>query len=262
MAITTVDGIVAAAKQQRPYYKPSLTAKAAAAWQSIWTAAGMPGAGAAAGSAAGAACDNTTAGALPWTSPGGANTAYLAALEWACTTAGVFFLADRLVHTSALSGIVTTAQTVGSAALTRYTTGEDVECWLEIYAATGATAVTATVSYTNEAGTAGRTGTASIVATTVAGQMFPVALQSGDKGVRSVQSVTLSASTLTAGNFGITLLKRLATMNVLQANSGGVLDFGGTGLPQVQAGACLSFLCLASTTSTGILTGVVKTAEG
>jgi hypothetical protein len=262
MAITTVDQLVAAAKQQRPFYKPSLGAKAAAAFQSMWTSAGMPGAGAAQGTAAGAICDNTTAGSLPWTSPGGANTAYLAALEWACTTAGVFWLVDRLVHTSALSGIVTTAQTVNSAALTRYTTGEDVECWIEIYAATGATAVTATVSYTNEAGTAGRTGTASIVATTVAGQMFPVALQAGDKGVRSVQSVTLSASTLTAGNFGITLIKRLATLNVPAANGGGVLDWGGTGFPQVAAGACLSWICLASTTSTGILTGLVKTAEG
>jgi hypothetical protein len=262
MAITTVDLLVAAAKQVRPYYKASATSKGAGSYHSLWTVAGLPGAGAAAGTAAGAACDNTTVGAHAFTSPGGANLAYLAALELAGATQGNFILYDRLVHTSTLSGIVTTAQTVGSAALTRYTTGEDVECFLEFYSPTGATAVTATISYTNEAGTAGRSGSAAVVATTVAGQLIPVTLQAGDKGVRSVQSVTLSASTLTAGNFGITLVRRLAHVPNMVANIGATLDFGDTGLPQIVAGACLGFMVLCTATNTGVVTGSIKTAEG
>lgn len=262
MAITTLDQLIAAAKQVRPFYKSSLASKAAGSFQSLWTAAGLPGAGAAPGTAAGAACTNATVGAHAFASPGGANLAYLAALELAGATIGNFILVDRLVHTSALSGIVTTAQTVASAALTRYTTGEDVECWIEVYAATGATGATATVSYTNEAGTAARSGTAAIPATTVAGQLIPVTLQAGDKGVRSVESVTLSISTGTAGNFGITLARRLGTVSNMIANVGATLDFGTTGLPQVVAAACLGFFVLCSATNTGIVTGALKTAEG
>jgi hypothetical protein len=183
-------------------------------------------------------------------------------LELSKTTIGSFMLVDRLVHTSTLSGTVTTAQTVGSAALTRYTTGDDVECWLEWYAATGATTTTASVSYTNQAGVAGRTGTATIPATTVAGQLVPVALQAGDSGVRSVQSVTLAASTLTAGNFGVTLLRRLGSAPVNVANGGQVLDWGATGLPEIVAEACLAWIVLCSATSTGVIFGSVKTAEG
>ena len=262
MAIATLDQLIAAAKQVTPYYKASATSKGAGSFHSLWTVAGFPGAGAAAGTAAGAACNNTTVGSFPWVSPGGANLAYLAALELAGATIGNFILYDRLVHTSTLSGTVTTAQTVNSAALTRYTTGDDVECWLEFYSATGATGVTATISYTNEAGTAGRSGSAAVVATTVAGQLIPMTLQAGDKGVRSVQSVTLSATTGTAGNFGITLMKRLAHIPNMVANVGQLLDFGSTGLPEVVSGACLALAVLCSATNTGIVTGAVKTAEG
>lgn len=262
MAISTVDGLVAGAKQQINYYKASATSKAAGSFHSLWATAGLPGAGAAAGSAAGAACTSATTGAIPFSNPGGANTKYLMGLELAGATAGTFFLYDRLVHTSALSGTVTTAQTVNSAALTRYTSGDGVECWLEFYSATGATAATATVSYTNQAGTAGRSGTAAVIATTVVGQLIPVTLQAGDTGVQSVQSVTLSISTGTAGNFGITLMKRLAHAGVAVVNTPQLLDWQAVGLPEIQSDACLALGVLCSATNTGIVTGTIKTVEG
>jgi hypothetical protein len=263
MAITATDALnqlIAAAKQIRPYQKASVTSKGVGSFHSLWLAAGQPAAGSAPGTAAGVACDNTTAGAIPITAAGGANTLYLAGLDIACANTSNWMLYDRLVHTAALSGTVITAQTVNSAALTRYTTGDDVECAIEIYTATGATAVTATISYTNEAGTAGRSGTAAIVATTVAGQWIPMSLQAGDKGVRSVQSVTLSASTLTAGNFGITLYRRLAQVPNPNANTGASLDFGDTGLPAIGA-ACLAYTVLCGAAATGFVSGSVKTAE-
>lgn len=262
MAITTVDGLVAGSKQTINYYKASATSKGAGSFHSVWTTAGLPGAGAAAGSAAGAACTNATTGAIPFSNPAGGNTEYLMGFDLTGATAGTWFLYDRLVHTSTLSGTVTTAQTVNSAALTRYTTGDGVECWLEFYSATGATAVTATVSYTNQAGTAGRSGSAAVVATTVAGQLIPVTLQAGDTGVQSVQSVTLSATTGTAGNFGITLLYRLAHASVSLVNTGCLLDWQATGLPEIQSNACLALGVLCSATNTGIVTGLVKTVEG
>jgi hypothetical protein len=40
-------------------------------------------------------------------------------------------------------------------------------------------------------------------------QIMP--LQAGDRGVKSVESLTLSASTGTAGNFGLTLFRPIMT---------------------------------------------------
>jgi hypothetical protein len=157
---------------------------------------------------------------------------------------------------------VTTAQTVNSTALTRYTSGVGVQCWLEFYTATGATACTATVSYTNQAGASGRSGTAAIPATTVIGQIIPVTLAAGDTGVQSVQSVTLSATTGTAGNFGVTLLQFLAAIPVSQINAGDVLDYVGTGLVQIQNNACLAYLVFCSTTNTGSINTGLNFIQG
>jgi hypothetical protein len=267
VAITSQDTFLAAAKQFASFYKASATAKGAGSFHSLWLSAGVPGAGAAAGSAAGAACDRATAGALPLAAMGASNNGYLVGWDAAGATVGALVIFDRLVHTSALSGTVTTAQTVNSAALTRWTDGLGVEAWLEFYSATGATAATATVSYTNSDGTAGRSGTAAVVATTVAGQLIPITLQAGDKGVRSVQSVTLSVSTGTAGNFGVTLMKRLGLIPNSAANIGGAQDLGDLGLAAIKSAAetstpCLAFSVVCSCTATGIYSGTVRTAEG
>src|SRR5260221_676626 len=111
---------------------------------SLWTAAGNPGAGAAQGSAAGAVPTSVTAGALPFTNPTSGNS-YLARLFASSTVPGTLILYDRLVHTSTLSGTVTTAQTVASVALTRPDAlGTNTELFMEAYTALGATSNTIT----------------------------------------------------------------------------------------------------------------------
>ena len=129
---------------------------------------------------------------------------------------GTMFLYDRLSHQGGLSGTTTGAQTTNlpTAALTRYTDGVGVMACIQCYGTVGSTEVDLTCSYTNQAGTAARTSVAmEFSSTSGAGgidDMQPIALQQGDTGVRSVESVTLSASTLAAGNFGVTLIKPLA----------------------------------------------------
>ena len=267
MAITTMDGLVAAIAGAQLYYtyEASLGAKAAGSFESLWTATGWPGAGSTPGTGAGAVPTNATAGAVPFVNPGGANTLYLARLGVTGATVGTVILYDRLVHTSGLSGTVITAQTVNSTALTRYTSGNGVQCWLEFYGATGSTGVTATISYTNSASTpvSGRSGTAAIPATTVIGQVIPMMLAAGDTGVTSVQSVTLSATTGTAGNFGITLASDLAMAPIQIANvAAPIADFGQLGLPIVLPNGCLAYRVLASTTSTGIIQTQLTLAQG
>lgn len=265
MAITTMDGLAAAMASGigSPTYEASVTAQAAGNFCSLWTAGGHPGAGATPASGAGAVPTNATAGSIYYVNPTGGNTGYLGAWAASAATVGTLILYDRLVHTSGLSGTVTTAQTVNSTAITRsYNSGNTPEAWLEWYTATGSTAVTATVSYTNQAGTAGQTGTASIPASAKAGLMIPVSLAAGDTGVQSVQSVTLSASTLTAGNFGVTLCQRLAQMQVPLAGTGTVSNWGQLGLPNIVNSACLAFKVLTSTTSTGIWMNTLNFIQG
>lgn len=260
MAINSQDSLVTAnvAALLRNFQKASVTAKAAGTYQSLWTTAGMPGAGSAPGSTAGAIPTSSTAGAIPFTN---ANVSYLQRMAAQGATVGTVILYDRLVHSDGLSGTVATAQTVGTPTLTRATDGIGVEIFLEWYTATGGTAATVTASYTNTTPTAGRTTVSlTIQATPVAGQMQFLPLQAGDLGVTAVASVTLSGTTGTAGNFGITLVKRIAEVPITLANVGNVYDqiVG----PIVEDSSCLALMVLCSTTNTGLMSGNIRIAQG
>ena len=262
MAITSLDQLLAASNQLKSFGKVSMTAKAAGTFQSLWTAAGLPAAGANPASLAMVIPTSATAGALPFVNPT-TGLSYISKIGSSQQTIGTLILYDRIAHSSGLNGTLTTAQAVNGAALTRHTTGEDVELFLEVYTATGATASSVTISYTNSAGVAGRTTPAvAMQVTPVVGQMLPIPLQAGDTGIRSVQSVTLSASTATAGNFGITLVKRIAEIPITVAGTGVVLDPFALGFPQIANDACLSFMVVTSTTSTGFITGTINIAQG
>ena len=242
-----------------PISKLSATSKGAGLFHSLWTVGGFPAAGSAAGSVNGVIPTKATIGALNFNAAGASEDTFLAQLSLVGSTAGTFFMYDRLWHNSALNGTLNTAQAFTQPALTRHTDGVGVEIWLEWYAVTGSTAVTATVSYTNSDGVSGRSGTCSIAASPVVGQMIPVALQAGDKGVSSVQSVTLSATTGTAGNFGVTLLKKKAIASVPGPNiAQPPQDFATLGLPEVQDNACLSIGVQCTATNTGIMSGLAS----
>jgi len=244
-----------------PFYKASMTTKGAAYFQSLWTDSGNPSSGVAAGSVNGAICTKDTAGALKFNNAATGYDTFLAKVGISGAVTQTMHIYDRLWHNSGLSGIVTTAQAISQPALTRYTNGVGVEAWLEIYTATGSTGVTATLSYTNSDGVSGRTATANLIATPVVGQMMAFTLQTGDQGVLSVQSVTLSATTGTAGNFGVTLKKSIAEVPLAIIGVGQTLDFANLGLPKIEDDACISFMdhCT-GTTSAGVF-GTISIIE-
>lgn len=176
-------------------------------------------------------------------------------------------LIDRLSHQGGLSGTTTGAQTTNlpTAALTRYTSGEGVFAALEIYTTVGTTATTATVSYTNQAGTAGLTSKDFVFGGTsnrTAGTMLIIPLADGDTGVRSVESVTLAASTTTAGNFGVTLFKILDWVPAGMLGNDQVFGpvdafLGGGGLcPVVEDNACLQLVTFANSANPVIVTSL------
>lgn len=192
-------------------------------------------------------CDRTTAGAFGQNNTTSGDNFLIQAF---CRDRrpSALLLADRLSHQGGLSGTVTTTQTTNlpTAALTRYTSGEGVWIAITVYSQVGSTSATVSASYTNSAGVSGKTASATwnpsgSYNNRDYGVLF-LGLQRGDTGVRSVESVTLSGSTGTAGNFGVTLIKPLAMSilgmsDLLNANfvDGNLIG----GIPSVPNDACL-----------------------
>jgi hypothetical protein len=79
--------------------------------------------------------------------------------------------------------------------------------------------------------------------------------------VQSVQNVTLSVSTGTAGNFGVTLSNRVCSIPLL-ANLGQNFNYAALGLPIVQPNACLAYHLLPSTTTSGTILTELTLAQG
>lgn len=164
------------------------------------------------------------------------------------STYGGLILIDRLSHQGGLSATVSTTQTTNlpTAALTRYTDGVGVMAAFEIYSNIGSTETTIFATYTNEAGTGSRTSElqswGGLTLNAGVGAFLPIALQSGDMGVRSVESVKLAATTGTAGNFGITLFRPIALISTVRSAHIHAHGLDIMQLQAIDASACLALL--------------------
>lgn len=264
MAITTIDGIAAGlanGAQNVVINKASIATQIAGGFSSLWRATGLPAQGAI--PTAAATCSKATTGGFKFPNAPGGLSNYIARLSTVCGNATTDVqIHDRLKHMGGLSGTVTTAQIVNAevAGLGNRlgpSSYSEVQWWLEWYTTTGATGVTATVTYTNADGTSGRTTTVAITANTAASRMFQI-IGTGGEYIQSIQTVLLSATTGTAGNFGVTATRFIGGHNTALANTGVVSDWQMLGLPQVEDDACLFFVMVASTTSTGTVIGNAK----
>lgn len=269
MAITTLDGLIAAMRPPEGFYKASATSEGAGTFHSLWKVAGRPAAGSnpplfTAGS--GYVPTEATAGAMPFVDPS-AN-GHLARFGAAGATVGTLVLYDRVWACSGFGTVVTTLQSVTTPGTVDRdangtTVGTGVELWLEVYTAPGATGANWTITYTNEAGTGGRTAVYAHPANAESiGQMMPVALAAGDKGVRAVASFQASGTSGTAGDIGITLLRRIAEIPLTVVNVAQVLDGIALGLPRLYANTCMAMMVQCSTTNTGAILGSLVTADG
>lgn len=223
---------------------------------SLWRYDGQPGGGSI--PTVGEITTSATSGAMPIVSATGGRDLYMTQAWGTGTVAGTLLLYDRLYHIGGLNGTTTTAQTVqGSPAspqLTRNVSGLGNFAFVEIYTAIGTTSRNITMSYTNELGVSGRTSVATAIG--AAGfleisRVILLTLQSGDKGIQSVQSVTINTSTGTAGNFGVTIGKIIGYIGVGAPGAPGWRDYivGLPGIPLIEPGACLSLLWSPNTTT-------------
>lgn len=214
---------------------------------STWLYDGTPSAGVLPGAVA-RNPTNATAGALKQRDAAVGKTKWLThacivgALAGSSGT-GATLVYDRLFDFSGLVGNITTAQLVGGA-VTRYTGAESAgnEIWVEYHTAIGATASTIVVGYTNQAGVAGRLTVAEATQASGMAALVRLTLQAGDTGVRSIESVTLSASTGTAGNFAVVIARPL--LMVPTGVIGTIIEAGQLDEPiEIKDGACLAYAC-------------------
>lgn len=271
MAITTMDGLVAAlgeSKDQKLYFPASTTVNAG--WLNLNQAA-VTGFGQMAVPTARASGGTTynqssfTTGFPIWTAGSVGQSAYLGRYSLTGTATCSVHVYDLMYAASNFSGNSTAAQTItGFAGMpTRNSNGVNCEIWIGCSAAIGGTGFNITVQYTNELGTSGRNTISTAGITSMpANRMMQVALQNGDKGVQSIQSMTLSASSGTAGNMWVLIMERLCSIPLITVNVGSSLDFAALGLPKVFDESCLMFVHQATGTSTGLMMGQLNVIHG
>ena len=186
---------------------------------------------------------------------------------------------DVLGYYPLTTNTITTSQTlINTLSIPRYTNGAGVRAYIVATTTMGAGTPNITMTYTNQSGVAGRTMpvTVSAVATAVqshlvhsdpsANKYFPfLPLAVGDTGIRSVQSIQLSA-TMTSGSMALVLCKPLATLPLTTA---GVMAERNLmtqlpALPRLYDGCNLNmlfFTASATVTATPIM-GYVETTWG
>jgi hypothetical protein len=89
-----------------------------------------------------------------------------------------------------------------------------------------------------------------------------VPVASAGKFIRDINTVILSASTGTVGNFGFTATRQRVVAPLLVANKTESFDWAQLGFPEIKNSSCLFPLQLASTTTTGTVRGSGKLPHG
>ena len=272
MAFSTANAAseyLAASKQRIPMIKTATRTSVALIPFSVFDIAGLPGAGTLAGanSANGVVPTDATAGCPTINAFNGSNTGYLTKVEYFSSVICRIAIYDMLWKggTYAFTAGTTnlSSQPAISARCPDYpgsgvVFGNGVEIWVEVSTAflTG-TAWQIQVTYTNSAGTTGRTSIVSAAQAAAAltlGKMFNLALQAGDSGVQKIESVivTNGGTAMTAGAVNVLLLRKIWENRITVANSGGIDDIFKTGAPIVYTDSALITVITADSTSTGL----------
>lgn len=270
MAITTFDGALAGAQWPRFFGKAVTPTLVAGKPQSLWGLAGSPGAGAFDTTLNGVTLSGSSSnvnGQIPFTDPVSGST-YLSRFSGAATQAGVLILADRLWHNGGYTITSTGAQnsttpTWPSRDAAGATNGDGVLLGLEISAAAGAAAPTITIAYTNQAGTGSRSATNwfATANSPAAGSFFPIGLQAGDTGVRSVQSLTLNTSWL-SGTMNLVAYRPLAFLELPGGFVPNAIDAISAGFPKLYNGTVPFLIFVPNTTTASNVSGSVVWTQG
>ena len=248
------------------------TAHTAGLWYSLMRGGGNPAADTILGTGTNLAFQAlsdavATASGIPHGGDVGGGTGYKVLLSAAAQTAAattapcVLMLVDMLGFYPITTVTTTGAQTLNNTVtLPRYTDGAGVQAFLTPSTVMGAATPNITLNYTNSAGTAGKAtpatlpigNTAAAVTSIVhsgtgTGKYGPfIPLAAGDAGIRSVQSINLSASYV-SGVLNLVLCKPIMTLPITTLGVTAERDLVNqfASMPRIYDGACLNWLMLA-----------------
>lgn len=258
-----------------PFMKLGTAADAVGFWYCTSKDAGFPGAWAPGTPGInGRVTDGTAAGdagCIPIKNPAvGANFLTELIMGTSVIHSNLFF--DVLWVNSGINVTTTTAQAIVTPTLPARdvngaTNGEGCMIGLLfVAAATNAAAIAnSTVSYTNSDGVAGRTATlangngAQIPATPVIGTIVWFFMQAGDKGVRSIESITLGTSLVT-GTVSLLIARDIASIGTFIANTQVQRALSPPGV-RLYNNTCMLHCTLASATTATFFNGELTVQE-
>ena len=258
-----------------PFMKLGTAADAVGFWYCTSKDAGFPGAWAPGTPGInGRVTDGTAAGdagCIPIKNPAvGANFLTELIMGTSVIHSNLFF--DVLWVNSGINVTTTTAQAIVTPTLPARdvngtTNGEGCMIGLLfVAAATNAAAIAnSTVSYTNSDGVAGRTATlangngAQIPATPVIGTIVWFFMQAGDKGVRSIESITLGTSLVT-GTVSLLIARDIASIGTFIANAQVQRALSPPGV-RLYNNTCMLHCTLASATTVTFFNGELSVQE-
>jgi hypothetical protein len=268
MAITTLDQLLAGMLPPASIVKAATPTLTAGRPHSLFYLAGAPGTAAAPSPGMAGAALTSYAGQIPFPAAVSNKNINLARFQAQATIAGTLILCDRLWHNSGLNLTSTSAQTINSVAwpardANGSSNGAQVLIGLEVTTATGSGTPNFTMSYTNQAGTASKTGTGILPggASSPVGSFYPMGLDAGDTGVRSVQSFTLSAS-WSSGAASLVAYREIARLELTAANVPSAIDAITSGMPRMYDNSVPFLLFVPSGTSSSNVSGQVVYSQG
>ncbi len=215
--------------------------------------------------------DSADYGCVPIANPStGAN--YLTELQMSASVNHSHLLFDVLWVNSGIAIATTTLQSISSGTLPARDingTANGEGCMIAILctAAVGLAAVAsnATVTYTNSDGVGSRTATLSAIvgsqapATPVIGTLIWFNLQAGDRGVRSIQGITLGTSWV-SGSISLMITRDIATIGTTIPNVTAQKVIGAPGI-KLYNGTCMLHGVLTSATTATFFSGELTIME-
>jgi hypothetical protein len=273
MTIGTVDDAIAGALPPYEFQKTALLSlEAAGVWHSTVYASGFPGIMTAPVTGLNGSILDAPRDGLIYFPDGGGNETRL--MKWGArsTQIGTLMLCDRLWDNSISSVTTTTLQAITSPTWPARdrngaTSGAGVLLGIEVSQITTTQNSTATVTYTNSAGTGSRTASLSTIvpsvlpASAVVGTFVPMFLQGGDVGVQSVQGITLNNS-LTGGVISLVAYRPIASMGLSLANVESAVDLVNGGAAKLYDDSQLFFIYIPSVTTAPSWSGNIILSQG
>jgi hypothetical protein len=262
MAITSLDGYLAAQKYRLTWMKTGTRTLLAAMPYTVFDIAGSPGIGTLnVGNTANGLVPTDAVAGYPVIPSFGGNTGYLAKIDYGSSVPCCFDLYDRLFVAGAYSyNSDITLATIPSYS-SRIVGGNysGLQLWVE--AVTGFTGNPSfQINYLDQAGDAGDTGVVASGAALAIGRCFQIPLAAGDNGIQGITRVRCTVAS--AGTFNVMVLRPLWFGRVNTANGGDVHDLLRTGMPQIFDNSALYTLLYADATAVGLPLITMQVAVG